>query len=185
MSPDQTGLKAVQDVLAAAWFAAQKHAAQKRKGAAGEPYVNHLIEVAQLVASALTEPDTNLVMAALLHDSIEDAGVTKEELARRFGFDVADLVAEVTDDKSLPQRERKQLQVENAPKKSVRAQTIKLADKISNLRGILSSPPADWSLQQKKAYFAWAKQVVDGFAAPNPVLKEEFDRTHAKVEAVS
>jgi guanosine-3',5'-bis(diphosphate) 3'-pyrophosphohydrolase len=177
-------LKAVRDVLAAAWFAAGKHAAQKRKGVAGEPYVNHLIEVAQLVSSALTEPDINLVMAALLHDSIEDAGVTKEELARRFGSDVADLVAELTDDKSLPQQERKRLQVEHAPKMTVRAQTIKLADKISNLRGILSSPPADWSLERKREYFDWARQVVEGFAAPNPVLKAEFDRTFARFEAV-
>lgn len=177
-----TDLKAVQDVLAAAWFAAQKHVNQKRKGAAAEPYLNHLIEVAQLVSSALSEPDTDLVIAALLHDTIEDTGVTKEELVQRFGPDVADLVAEVTDDKSLEKQERKRLQIENAPKKSVRAQAIKLADKISNLRGILSSPPADWSLQRKKEYFAWAKQIVNGFTAPNPILKAEFVSTHARFD---
>jgi guanosine-3',5'-bis(diphosphate) 3'-pyrophosphohydrolase len=55
---------------------------------------------------------------------------------------VAALVAEVTDDKSLPDAERKRLQVEQPPKLSVRAQTIKLADKIFSLRSILSSPPA-------------------------------------------
>src|SRR5512139_807677 len=81
-------LKAVQEVLAAAWFAAQKHAGQRRKGAAAEPYINHLIEVAQLVSSALWEPDTGLILAALLHDTIEDTSVTKEELAQRFGPDV-------------------------------------------------------------------------------------------------
>ena len=70
----------------------------------------------------------------------------------------------------------------NAPKKSVRAQAIKLADKISNLRGILASPPADWSLQRRREYFQWAKQVVDGLTAPNPVLKAEFERVYRQIE---
>ncbi len=157
-------------------FAADKHSAQRRKGAAAEPYINHLIEVAQLLSAAQPEPDAELVVAALLHDTIEDAGVTKEELTGRFGTDVAHLVAELTDDKSLPKRERKRLQVVNAPKESVRAQIIKLADKISNLRAIRSSPPVDWTEQRKAEYFDWARQVVGGFTAPNPVLKAEFDK---------
>src|ERR1017187_5344151 len=173
-------LKSVQAILNAANFAAEKHAAQKRKGAAAEPYINHLIEVAELVSSALSEPDTNLVIAALLHDTIEDTGVTKEELIQAFGTDVAELVVEVTDDKALPKAERKRLQIVNAPKKSVRAQVIKLADKTSNLRAILHSPPADWSLQRRREYFEWAKQVVDGLSTPNQILKAEFDATYAK-----
>jgi GTP diphosphokinase / guanosine-3',5'-bis(diphosphate) 3'-diphosphatase len=143
----------VQAVLKAAHFAAQKHAGQRRKGAAPEPYINHLLEVAELVASAMAEPDTNLIIAALLHDTVEDAEVTKEELVETFGSDVADLVMEVTDDKSLPRAERKRLQIVNAPKKSVRAQVIKLADKVSNLRGVLASPLADWSGERKREYF--------------------------------
>jgi guanosine-3',5'-bis(diphosphate) 3'-pyrophosphohydrolase len=81
----------------------------------------------------------------------------------------------MTDDKALPKQERKQLQVEHASKLSVRAQTIKLADKISNLRSILSSPPPDWSLDRKREYFDWSKRVVDGLTAPNPILKAEFE----------
>jgi guanosine-3',5'-bis(diphosphate) 3'-pyrophosphohydrolase len=141
-----------------------------------------LLEVAELVSSALAEPDTNLVIAALLHDTVEDAEVTKEELAETFGSDVADLVMEVTDDKSLPQAERKRLQILTAPKKSVRAQVIKLADKISNLRGILASPPADWDIVRKREYFEWAKQVVDGLSAPNEMLKAEFERLYRQGE---
>jgi guanosine-3',5'-bis(diphosphate) 3'-pyrophosphohydrolase len=171
-------------ILSAAHFAAEKHANQKRKGKAGEPYINHLLEVAQLISTAIPEPDTNLMIAALLHDAIEDAGVTKDELVHRFGADVANLVAEVTDDKSLPKAERKRLQVENAPKKSARAQAIKLADKISNLRAILSSPPADWDYQRKKEYFAWAKRVVDGLTAPDPMLKAVFDKTLSSFDGV-
>jgi (p)ppGpp synthase/HD superfamily hydrolase len=130
----------VHEILKAARFAAEKHAGQRRKGAAAEPYVNHLLEVAELVSS-VQPADTNLVLAALLHDSIEDAGVTKEELVRRFGGDVADLAVEMTDDKMLPKAERKRLQIVHAPELSLRAQVIKLADKISNFRAILANPP--------------------------------------------
>jgi (p)ppGpp synthase/HD superfamily hydrolase len=172
----------VQQILAAARFAAEKHASQRRKGVAGEPYVNHLIEVAQLIASSSDVLDPNLVMAGLLHDTIEDCGVTFQELEQQFGSDVASLVAEVTDDKSLPQATRKALQVQNAPKKSVRAQVIKLADKISNLRSMLDSPPADWSLERRRQYFEWAHQVVSGLRQPNRLLKAEFDDIYSKFE---
>src|SRR5262245_30995425 len=122
----------VQRVLAAAQFAAEKHAGQKRKGAAQEPYVNHLIEVAQLIAASSDVLDTNLVIAGLLHDTIEDTNTTAAELEKLFGGDVAALVLEVTDDKSLPKEIRKLLQIKNGAKKSIRAQVITLADKISN-----------------------------------------------------
>ena len=173
-------METVQLVLDAALFAAEKHANQKRKGAAGEPYINHLLEVAQLVSMAITEPDTNLLMAALLHDVIEDTATTRVELIERLGQDVTALVLEVTDDKSLPKAERKRLQIEHAPKLSVRAQTIKLADKISNLRSILSSPPADWDYDRKRQYFEWGKRVVDALSQPNQVLKAEFERTYQR-----
>ena len=169
----------VQRILAAAMFAAEKHAAQKRKGAAAEPYVNHLIEVAQLIASSSEQLDANLVMAGFLHDTIEDTGTTAEELEQAFGSDIAALVVELTDDKSLPKEVRKELQVEEAPHKSVRAQVIKLADKISNLRSLLTSPPSNWNMQRKREYFAWAQRVVNALSAPNPILKAEFDRTFA------
>jgi guanosine-3',5'-bis(diphosphate) 3'-pyrophosphohydrolase len=177
-------MEAVQHVLDAARFAAEKHANQRRKGVTAEPYINHLLEVAHLVSMAVPEPDTNLVMAALLHDTIEDVEVTAAELAERFSEDVAALVVEMTDDKSLPKAERKRLQVEHAPKLTVRAQTIKLADKISNLRSLLSSPPADWDYERKKQYFEWGKQVVDALSAPNPVLKAEFERTYLQFDDV-
>jgi guanosine-3',5'-bis(diphosphate) 3'-pyrophosphohydrolase len=172
----------VQRILAAAMFAAEKHAAQKRKGAAAEPYVNHLIEVAQLVAGSSERLDTNLVMAGLLHDTIEDTGTTAEELERVFGSDITGLVLEVTDDKSLPKEVRKELQIEHAAHKTVRAQVIKLADKISNLRSILASPPATWSPERKREYFAWAHKVVYALSSPNPILKAEFDKTYASFE---
>jgi len=171
----------VRRILAAALFAAEKHAQQKRKGAAGEPYFNHLLEVAELVATSSDRLDVELLMAAFLHDTVEDTGVTLQELETHFGRDVAALVDEVTDDKSLPKETRKQLQVKNAPQKSERAQTLKLADKISNLRSILASPPAGWNRERKQQYFEWARQVVAGLATPNPFLKTEFDKTYSMI----
>lgn len=167
-------------VLSAARFAAEKHAAQKRKGEANEPYINHLLEVAELVSGAISESDIPLVMAALLHDTIEDTDTTQEELAEQFGSDVAYLVAEVTDDRSLTKAERKRLQIETAPRKSVRAQAIKLADKISNVRSILTSPPVGWDAERRREYIEWAKQVVDALSSPNVILKAEFDRVYGK-----
>ena len=76
------GFRSVQDVLKAAHFAAERHSGQRRKGAVSEPYINHLLEVGELVSTALPEPDTILVNAALLHDTIEDVGVTKDELTQ-------------------------------------------------------------------------------------------------------
>jgi len=84
-----------------------------------------------------------------------------------------------------PKAERKRLQVETAPTKSKRAQVIKLADKISNIRSIIDSPPADWSHERKKEYFAWAKKVVDEVTAPNAMLKAEFERTLQKFDQMS
>jgi (p)ppGpp synthase/HD superfamily hydrolase len=134
-------------VLTAADMAARWHVHQRRKGIAREPYINHLLEVASLVAEATGGSDPPLVVAALLHDAIEDQGVTSEMLASEFGNGVADIVLELSDDKALPKEERKRRQVEAAPTKSREAKLIKLADKTSNLRTIASSPAADWSVE--------------------------------------
>lgn len=179
MSDQHPSTTPVVRILAAAEFAAQKHAGQRRKGAAQEPYINHVIEVARLVAESGEQTDVELIMACLLHDTVEDTDATTEQLAAIFGSDVASLVAEVTDDKSLPKETRKALQVKNAPHKSPRAQTLKVADKISNLRSILVSPPAGWDLERRRQYFEWAKQVVDRLPTANPALKAEFNRIHA------
>jgi (p)ppGpp synthase/HD superfamily hydrolase len=181
MATNDNEIGPVRRILAAARFAAERHAQQKRKGAAGEPYFNHLLEVAELVAAGTDRLDVELLMAAFLHDTVEDTGVTVQDLEARFGKNVAALVEEVTDDKSLPKEVRKQLQVQNAPKKSERAQTLKLADKISNLRSILASPPSGWDRDRKQQYFEWARQVVAGLAAPNPFLKSEFDKIYSMI----
>lgn len=161
-------------------FAARKHVDQRRKGEAAEPYFNHLSEVARLLAEATDGDDPNLVIAGLLHDTIEDQEVTRKELVAEFGEDVASLVEEVTDDKNLDKAERKRLQIVKAPYKSPRGQMLKIADKTANLRAILNSPPANWSLQRKQEYFDWAKSVVDGCRGVNARLEAWFDEEFSK-----
>jgi (p)ppGpp synthase/HD superfamily hydrolase len=171
-------------ILIAANFAARAHANQKRKGVAGEPYINHLIEVAELVAGSGAEADVNLIMACFLHDVVEDTTITRQEISQAFNEDVASLVMEVTDDKTLPKQTRKTLQVQTAPDKSVRAQALKIADKISNLRALLYSPPPDWSIERKREYFDWARAVVSGFTAPNQHLLHLFNQTYQRISEI-
>ena len=169
-------------VLKAADAAARWHVHQRRKGAAKEPYINHLLEVASLVAEATGGKDPDLVIAALLHDAIEDCEVPKQLIAETFGDIVANVVAEVTDDKKLPKEERKAIQAETAHKKSDRAKVLKLADKTSNLRTLASSPAPDWSVRRKLEYIEWARKVVDGLRGANAMLEKQFDEAARAAE---
>jgi (p)ppGpp synthase/HD superfamily hydrolase len=162
-------------VLRAADAAARWHVHQRRKGSAQEPYINHLLEVASLVTQATGGTDPDAVIAALLHDAIEDQGVPAETIAGEFGERVADLVMEVTDDKKLPKAERKRLQVENAPKKSRQAKLIKLADKTSNVRAVTNGPAPSWSVERRREYIDWAREVVAGLRGTSQWLEQEFD----------
>lgn len=163
-------------------FACQSHTPQRRKGAAAEPYVNHLADVARRVAEATAGDDASLVAAALLHDTIEDTPVTREELEIAFGPDIAALVAEVTDDKSLEKDVRKELQVANAPAKSARAKMLKLADKASNLCALVASPP-DWPVEIQLQYADWAERVAAGLRGVNAQLERELDAALAALRA--
>ncbi|MBA2380190.1 MAG: HD domain-containing protein [Blastocatellia bacterium] len=159
----------------AASFAAQKHTGQKRKGEEGEPYINHPLEVANLLANVGGVDDADVLIAAILHDTIEDVGVKLEEIREIWGERVAGFVLEVTDDKSLPKPERKRLQVEHAPHLSTEAKSIKLADKISNVRDITRSPPTHWEIERCVAYVDWGREVVAGLRGANPELETIFD----------
>jgi len=163
----------------AADYAARQHIAQRRKGERAEPYVNHLTEVMALLAEATGGEDVILLAGGLLHDTLEDTDATYEDLEQRFGPEVAALVAEVTDDKSLPKEERKRLQIDKTPTKSRRAKLLKMADKTSNLRSMVSSPPAGWSPDRLRDYVAWAEQVARSCRGLNPALDAAFDVAHA------
>ena len=167
-------------IVKALTFAAQKHRDQRRKGADASPYINHPIALADVLCNEAGVTDRVTICAALLHDTVEDTETTAAEIEQAFGPEICGVVMEVTDDKGLPKLERKRQQVENAGKLSPRARLVKLADKISNLRDILSHPPADWPLERQQLYFDWAKAVIDGLRGTNARLEAEFDRVYSQ-----
>jgi guanosine-3',5'-bis(diphosphate) 3'-pyrophosphohydrolase len=157
-------------LLAAASFAARKHTTQRRKNPAATPYINHPLEVAEHLARVGGIDDEDILIAALLHDTIEDTLTTPDEILELFGDRVVRIVLECTDDKSLEKKERKRLQIVNAPHKSPEAKCIKLADKTNNLSSILVDPPLDWDLQRQLEYFQWAEKVITGLLGVNAAL---------------
>lgn len=169
--------KDVFHILDALLFAAEKHQFQTRKDIQQTPYIIHPIGVANhlIVIGQVRDPD--IIMGALLHDTVEDTATTFEEIDVKFGPRVTSLVREVTDDKSLPKQDRKLLQIVNASKKSAGAAQIKLADKYYNLTDLLNAPPPDWDQERVTAYFAWAKAVVDQLPWVNAPLKQSIDQT--------
>jgi (p)ppGpp synthase/HD superfamily hydrolase len=167
------------EVLRAADYAARLHAGQRRKGELQEPYLNHLIEVADAVGKATAGEDPSLVVAALLHDIVEDTPASLDDVAGAFGRDVADLVAELTDDKSLKKAERKSAQVENAHAWSGRAKILKIGDATSNLKALFESPPVGWDLERRVEYFEWAAAVVEGCRGASAELERGFDEAYS------
>ncbi len=168
------------EVLRAVHFAAQKHRDQRRKDPEASPYVNHVIDVAETLARVGGVDDASMLQAAILHDTIEDTETSAAEIERVFGQEIQSLVTEMTDDRSLPKKERKRLQIEHAPHLSPRAKQIKLADKICNIRDVIHSPPESWSLERRLEYLDWSEQVVAGCRGCNPALEQCYDRILAE-----
>ena len=148
-------------VVRAIEFAAKKHRMQRRKDIEASPYINHPIALMHVLCVDAGISDPQVLAAAALHDTIEDTETTEAELKAEFGSEIAAVVAEMTDDKSLPKTERKRLQIEHAWHMSREGTLVKLADKICNLRDIAMTPPAHWSLERQREYFDWAKAVVE------------------------
>lgn len=162
-------------LLQAAAFAADRHTGQHRKDAERSPYINHPLQVAAVLAVEAGIEETSTLVAALLHDTVEDTNTTLAELEAAFGPEVAGIVAEVTDDKSLPQQERKELQVQHAPHISRQAKLVKMADKICNVRDIGGRPPADWLQARRVEYLDWTERVVAGCRGVNQRLERLYD----------
>ena len=173
MKPGRTRL-----LVDAVAFAAYKHQRQRRKDAEASPYINHPIALARVLSVEGGVSDTTLLAAAVLHDTLEDTETTFEELKERFGAAVAAVVLEVTDDKSLPKKERKRLQIQHAARISRRAKLVKLADKICNVRDVAASPPRTWPLRRRRQYFDWARAVVGRMRGTHRRLERLFDEAY-------
>ena len=163
-------------------FAAEAHRNQRRKGAAQEPYLNHLVEVLDLVVQATGGADTDVMVAALLHDVVEDTSTTYEDVAAGFGERVAEIVRENSDDMSLPKSERRRARIAAMPLKSRDARIVKMADIISNLRAIAVSPPAGWPVERRLGYLEACRQLVDAGRGTDAAIERIFDETAAEVE---
>jgi (p)ppGpp synthase/HD superfamily hydrolase len=167
-------------LLKALHFAADKHRDQRRKDVGASPYVNHLIEVAELLSRVGGITDLVTLQGAILHDTIEDTNTTPAELESVFGPEVRRVVEEVTDDTRLPKAERKRLQIEHAPHLSERARHVKLADKISNVRSVTHTPPAKWPLERRQEYLEWSDAVIAGMRGCNAALEKCYDEAVAQ-----
>ena len=160
--------------MSALKFGADKHRRQRRKDAEKTPYFNHSVDVADTLWSAGIVRDMDILTAALLHDVIEDTETMPEEIERYFGAAILSLILEVSDDKGLPRKTRKELQVQNAPDLSAGAKLIKIADKICNIKDVTHSPPLGWSVERRMEYLDWAERVVMRIKGINPGLEREF-----------
>lgn len=148
-------------------FAVKAHGPQKRKYT-GDPYIVHPIEVAGIVR---TVPHTNAMLAAaLLHDVIEDTEAEYDDIASNFGVVIADLVLEVTD-VSKPEdgnrAVRKALDRAHLAQASAEAQTIKLADVISNTKDIQENDP-----KFAKVYVQEMKMLLEVLDKGDQTLKD-------------
>ena len=172
-----TGLSLTQTrkVFQALAFAAHKHRDQRRKDAGASPYINHPIALADILVNEGDVTDHVVLCAAILHDTIEDTETSYDELVRAFGREIADVVAEVTDDKALDPAVRKALQIDHAAHASPRAKLVKLADKTCNLRDLAATPPLEWTIERRQEYFDWSKRVIEGVRGTNAQLEAAFD----------
>ena len=155
--------------------AARAHAGQTRKGAAAQPYINHPCEVADLVAATGADADT--VIAAILHDVVEDSDATLDDLREAFGPKVAQLVAVLTNPPEwddLPRSEMKLRQADHIADAAAEAKLIKIADQASNLRDIAHDPP-DWPATRAVEYIEGAARVVGACRGTNGELEAAFD----------
>ncbi len=160
-------------------FSSAAHKRQRRKNKDATPYINHPVQVSTILFNA-GERDAILLASALLHDVTEDCGVSKAQLAKLFGAEVADLVEEVSDDKSLDKAVRKQLQIEHAATLSPRAKKLKLADKIANVIDVLREAPEGWSLDRRLDYTDHAHAVFNKIKGQNRKLDRQFSELYTR-----
>lgn len=170
-------------LLQALDFAAERHSAQRRKGPDAAPYVNHLIEVATLVANVGQVEDVEVLIAAILHDVLEDTPTTSDEVTERFGARVCGFVQALSDDKALPRQRRRQLTLEELPVMDALVKIIKLADLSSNIKLL----PPNWSYERKLEYLVWSEHAATICSTECQPLAELYWQraraTRAKLEA--
>lgn len=148
-------------LFAAERFSIHCHHGHYRKDVGKTPYIIHPLQVATILFNVGHVRDPDVLIAALLHDTVEDTPVTLQEIEERFGKKVKEFVAAVSDDPDLDWHSRKHMQIHTAKALSAGAAQIKLADKYCNLRDIAHSAPRNWSPERIDGYVKWAQAVIE------------------------
>lgn len=145
-------------------FATHKHIDQKRK-LSDTPYIVHPMEVMQILTAMGCEK--NVIIAGILHDTLEDTDTTPEEIEKLFGNEVLSLVQAESEDKTKSWKERKQKTIDNLKTSSVEIRLVCLADKISNIKSLVNElkrkGEIDWSkFKASKQDTAWYYNSIYG-----------------------
>jgi len=170
--------KVIAPFLEALEFAAYRHRFDKTKN--DEPYINHVISVCKLISVTGEVNDEEVLMAAALHDTIEKTATKGSEINFNFGADVFQLVMEVTDHNTANETEKFQQQLQRVDSLSRKARLIKLADKIANVKLLLSFPPEGWDLQKRSLYINWADRIISALRGTNEKLEAYYDELIAE-----
>ncbi len=163
-------------LAAALLYSIEKHAAQRRRD--GSPYIAHPIRVAESLRSIGGIDDPDVIMAGLMHDLIEDTDVEYDDLVRRFGARVADLVAILSGDMRLPKPARRSEVLERIRTASPDAKAIRLADRLDNLMDM-----AGFSDARKREFVAGSKRTLDACRGANAALEAALARAIAHQES--
>ena len=168
-------------LTSAASFAAIAHSADRRKNVQQSPYIEHPLRVGDRISSLGRITDCEVIAASYLHDVVEDTDITDEDIRAKFGDNVANIVKEVTDDRTLSKLDRKKNQVKNAPGKSYQAKLVKLADKLDNLSDLINEVPQGWTEQSRYGYFIWCYFVIAGLRGTNEYLEKALDDLYTEI----
>ncbi len=164
--------------LKALRFAGEAHGDQKIPGTE-LPYVIHLTSVCMEVMTAVslneTEDPDLAIQCALLHDTIEDAGVTFEQIQNIFGKNVAEGVLALTKDEKLEKKLKMADSIERIKLQPREVRMVKLADRITNLQ----PPPAHWSAEKISRYRLEADSILEHLGEADPFLER---RLREKIE---
>jgi guanosine-3',5'-bis(diphosphate) 3'-pyrophosphohydrolase len=165
----------IQKLLNAVEFAAIHHNGQTRKDVAKTPYIIHPIGVAKSLWEEGKVRNTDVLTAALLHDTLEDTKITGKDIERHFGSSVRLIVEEVTNDPKLSTQENKQRQIDKASQLSPNAKLVKLADRLNNVRD-LRKLPADWGKMDVLRYLYWGDRLLYVLKGTNSTLEKALER---------
>lgn len=170
-------------LLLALEYANKMHAGQTRRDLAATPYIIHPLQVCSNLWHIGQVRNANILMAALLHDTLEDTKATAEELEKLFGTRVCITVQEVTNDPALNSEQNKQRQIDHISFMSQDARLVKLADRLANIADLSQSTP-NWLPEKIERYFEWGSKLLFGLQGTNTALEKALSQALTKKQTI-